>query len=81
MPAHALAESQYFGGIDAAGSSSDDKDTSAALGRAEVLQVEHAPRGHGGRSHDSTSALPSAGSCDCSAHEFTEHGGEIGAFV
>jgi hypothetical protein len=54
MPAHAFAESQNFGGIDAAGSSSEDKDTHPALGRPKVLQVKHTPRGHGGRSHCST---------------------------
>jgi hypothetical protein len=54
MPAHAFAESQNFGWIDAAGLSSEDKDTHPTLWRPEVLQVKHTPRGHGGRSHCST---------------------------
>jgi hypothetical protein len=47
MPAHAFVESQNFGGIDAAGSSSEDKDTHPALWWSEVLQVKHAECGHG----------------------------------
>jgi hypothetical protein len=59
MPAHAFAESQNFGGIDAAGSSNEDKDATPPLGWSEVLQVQHAPRGHSGSSNDHTCAAPS----------------------
>ena len=70
MPAHAFAESQNFGGIDAAGSSSEDKDATAALGWSEVLQIQHAPRGHSGRSSDHTRAGPAiAGNNDGGSHE------------
>lgn len=76
MPAHAFAESQYFGRIDAAASSSEDKDANPPLRRrgpfvaGDVLQIKHAPRGHGGRSTCHTAAPPSvAGNRDGGSHE------------
>ena len=71
MPAHAFAESQYFGGIDAAGSSSENKDSNAALRGAEVLQIKHAPRGHGvtSRNHTTASSPTVGGNMDGTAHE------------
>jgi len=70
MPAHALGESQYFGGINAAGSSSEDKDSNAPLGGAEVLQIEHAECGHGFTSCCHTAAAPSVrGNRDGGSHE------------
>ena len=70
MPAHAFAESQYFGGIDAAGSSSEDKDAHPALWWSEVLQIEHPPRGHGITSTCHTAALPSVrGNSNIGSHD------------
>jgi hypothetical protein len=71
MPARAFWLKKNFGGINAAGSSSEDKDAHPALWRPEVLQIKHAPRGHGGtpRNHTTASSPTVGGNIDGTAHE------------
>ena len=70
IPAHDFGESQYFGGIDASGSSTEDKDAATALWRPEELTVQYAPRGDSGRPRCHTCGLPSVrGNRDGGSHE------------
>ena len=58
IPAHAFAESQYLGGINPSGSSTEDKDTATALWHPKVLSVQYPPCGDSGRATCDTCAFP-----------------------
>jgi len=44
IPAHATGVKKYFGGTGSVSKTSDNEDTLATLGDAEVLSVQHSPR-------------------------------------
>ena len=80
---HAFEESQYFGGIEASGSSTEDKDTASALWYPEVLSVQYPPRGDSATTtHDTTAAAPpSDGNSDSVSDEYGKDGSKVFSLV
>lgn len=76
IPAHAFFDKENLEWIDAAGSSTDDKEqTTASLGQSEVLSVENSPGSGSFRPSSTTSVRPSL-PCWEKSDVFTDEGRE-----